>query len=1704
MKVTPEIYAWLASLNIIKPYESISKDFIQDFIIPEKILSSLFLGKHMDIIIQPLQNEHNKYYRKNVNYTSKLMNLKQLPESHGYISGTVLTSIKYENWKIIFEVLSHLGLKFSEGDIFLLANNNKDQLIEVITKIYQLYTKLTYGEDISTTNNNITKSKLSVLNLNDLELDKDYNECSTLLELIILSISKNMNLKPRQAIALLSNNRKYLKKICINGYIFDYQLLKNWLADLYDNSKLLIRLIKNSEDGLNIFFETIGTVLYSKDLDISLQAGELLNIVKGKIKMNWRWFYNEGVNAFIFILNKENLYYKKEFLKLFGDLILGQSSYFFDELKKKFYLGEKKLIYDFLSNIINEAVDMEKDFIENLQIFIYEICLSKTKDISYNLSILSNTFINFAPIEEENADKIISYFKYYIKSNKGNIYSTGISQIFYIMENFGIIKNKYAPQLYKIIVQLFLEAFDDKIKREMFLENFEKFFNANQDIPIDIFLEPYLNKLNNCQNYTLCDFLFLLKIVEHPRIEGKDISDIIQFILYVCLYNLNYARSANLILSLIFEKELITKNKNDEDSFKKYNISQIENQFVNFISKALDSYLENIYKKDDKSILETPYEIMTQNLNEVNLRVKNKIINSVKRYRRLKGRHSNGLLAMMWYYSDHDDIMMEIEEINRPVYEPMEKYLERKKLLKKEKDEKNYTKRVIVYLNKLTQKKLDIIMKKQELLEKNKIREEKIKNRLSEIRNITKLKLRPILLEKNTKLPRNNSQLYRNVASAQNNENIIPNKNSGNNINKLSRSHSELNIYEGNNEKDIIKQYKLLINYEQKNKYSDKKKVNKLIKNILIRKEDTCLYQELYNRNRKYYLDPDFFTKVIFLPFDLDEEEDRELQAIKGYNIEYKKNLSYYFKIYANDAREKISKMKLVKLFRDIGFDKERIEYNEINILIRLMFKYNLSEFDFNQFINILIQLAYIIFTRFRPCLSIGEAYGNILKRLVIKQINEEQVIALQKKYRDVMQYILQLRRQKEQFNMPEGFKVVKKTNVKYNFRLATHMVDYVGEAKFICYQILEEIIFDSCKSSLIEPYIDVSVIETVEIEPEKVHNWSAGLTMAYMDLDKNLQFYGMFAADALEDGIRKMIRKNYNEEDGDEMRLTKKIFNLKWAKKGIKEKKKLREKIKIAKENKENEIQNEKSKYKKLISDDDYKNVRREFEKLQKKIEDERIKNRELAEATEKAELEQLERKRIANKSINLECNKRMKIQLKNIREKRTGIRKEKEEEEKREANLLKRRDYIICEEDKKNNDFEKNINNSIIKMMQKESIKTCIEKYSNHLKVIYDTYSKMSLNKLNSKQVLYIDEFNQFLINFTIIGIYISLEQMNWIFKNISKASRNKRNNELYLDFEDFKLSIIYLTIFSNLENKSWKLKPKDIEEINDEKIEKFLGDLGLKLPFNKAELENFIRERKNMSSKNYLSLQQTKKRKEENSIYNRQLNMNRKEDFKVPNSIGSINNKSKVIKKTELIKNIKIKKEEIKVNINITQKKNNNKNIIKEEEEEKEDKAENKEEIVTQVQDEKDNNDNIINDKNNLNNDSNINNDKNENENNKEENNNIQSEIKNNNEQSDDNKIINNEEKTEIKNDKDKKDEDKNNNIIDKQKENEENIINNKNNDNKIEDKDKKENVDNLKKDEKNKEEDKNKKEEKKKKEEEEEEEDEEEEEEEDDDE
>ena len=1444
MKVTPEIFDWFHNLNIITTEEPNFEQYRKNKFIPKNIISQMFLGKYMDMIIQPLQNEYNKFYNRDDNYTINLVNLKELPENQKYKTYAINNKIRYENWKIIFEILGHFGLYFTEAEINLLVNNDIDELEQVIKKIYHTFVKFS---NIQTGNKNI-KTKLSVLNIDKIDINKNYDDCKTLLEFIILSIAKNMNLNARQSVALLSNNRKYLKKICINGYIFDFQMIKNWLQDFELNKELILNLIINSDDGLNIFYETIGTLLYCKDLDISLQAARLLNLIKNKIRMNWKWFYHEGINNFNFIFNKENSYYKKDFLREFVNLISGKNYFFFDEIKKKFYNGERKLTYDLLSNIINTAKNMDTDFTYNLQIFIYEICLSKAHDISFNLSMLSDTFYNFIPTEEKLVQKILSYFQFYIKCNTQNIFSTGIIHLFTLMERLGKIKNKYAPQLYKIIVNLFLETYDSVLKREIFLENFEKFFNENQDIPIDIFLEPYLEKINNCQNYALYDFLFLLKIIEHPRIEGKDIFDIIKFILYVCLHSEIYTRCANLILSLIFEKNLITKNKNDEESFISYNLSEIENQFVNFITTALESYLSNIYKKEDKFLLETPYEIMSQNFEQVNIRVKNTIINGIKKYRKLIGTNANELLALLWHYDDHDDIMMKLEEINRPIYEPVEKILERKKLAKKEREAKSYTIRVINYLNNLSKKRWENAKKQEEKYELNIKREKKIKQKLSDYRNFIKFipsfenggGYPPLLVSNGKlKLTRNNSRILKN-------NNLLNNfqLKSGQNfdLNKTglklmkSQSQPEFSIYEKKDISNIIKQYKILVKSIQNKKYISIKTKGQWIKSVLIQKEDTCINQELYNKNRRYFLDKNIFIKYLFLPFDLDEEEDRELTAIKGYNNEYKKNLAFYFKNYSNEVKQKISKIKFIRLLRDIGFDRERIQFNEINILIRLMFKFNLSEFDFNQFINLLVQIAYILYYKFRPGLSIGEAYGNFIRRLTVDKINERQLDFLNRKYQEVFDYIFYLREQKEPFNMPEGFKIVKKTEVKYNYRLQTYMAEYIGEPRLVCYQIIEEIIFSVCQSSYIEPYIEVDHYETIELEPEKVHNWSAGLTMAYMDLDKDLQFHGLFAADALEDGIRKMLRKTHEENfEYNSLKYTKKPFNIKWAQEGLNKIRQKRGKILIENEKKKNDKEPEYNKFKSTMTKSLYDNVKNEFKNVQKKIKLKKIKKKEEIEAKQKLEIENIIKKKEESKSINKECGKKVRLQLLNIVEKKTGIRKEKLEE------------Y-----NKQYTKYDKCIINSMKYKVERTDIKSVLNKYEKHLKLIFDSYSSMSSDKINPKKVIHLNEFNQFLNNFSVLDEYISLEQMNWIFNNISKASKTKRNNKLYLDFDDFKMSLCYLSIFLKLDKDIFKLNEKNVEEMSAENIDTFMKKIGLKIPFNKNALEKLINQKKSNINK------------------------------------------------------------------------------------------------------------------------------------------------------------------------------------------------------------------------------------------------------------
>ena len=112
--------------------------------------------------------------------------------------------------------------------------------------------------------------------------------------------------------------------------------------------------------------------------------------------------------------------------------------------------------------------------------------------------------------------------------------------------------------------------------------------------------------------------------------------------------------------------------------------------------------------------------------------------------------------------------------------------------------------------------------------------------------------------------------------------------------------------------------------------------------------------------------------------------------------------------------------------------------------------------------------------------------------------------------------------------------------------------------------------------------------------------------------------------------------------------------------------------------------------------------------------------------------------------------------------------------------------------------------------------------------------------------------------MINFGILGLLVSTDQMNWIFNKIAKEKQTAREGPAYFDYDDFQIALCMLAIFSRFTERSRKLLPSDIDSTNGETIEYFFKFLGFQLPYNKKEMENFINDRRALTMKNLLELQ------------------------------------------------------------------------------------------------------------------------------------------------------------------------------------------------------------------------------------------------------
>ena len=525
-------------------------------------------------------------------------------------------------------------------------------------------------------NNDILDSKRPLTEYVDIEKisgDILYEKCNSTLEFFIVSLCKNFKIKPIQAIGLLSNNRQYLSVMCRSGINGNYITIKKWLEDLQINYDILLKLIFKYEDGVYMTYCIIGTALCSKNYDISIYAVDLLSHLYKNVGLNKQWFIKYGINSFIFtfIKHSDKILY---FLNIMCEFIKNDDTMFFNEIKNKMNTDDeyKTLLFDIFPNIISVSRKINnKNFFLNLKNFVFDICLHEEKKLTYSCSILCECFFYYYQMIDNNlVNKIILFFTKCLRSNNSNIYCSTISKIFILINNLGQVYNQHAPPIYKCLVSLFIEMYNELQKREFFLLNFEKFLKEHKQIPIDIFFEPYIDQLKNCRDYNLCDFSFLLSIIEHPRIEYSDIINIINFLLSVTINNILFNKCSIFIMEKIINDIIPNIYMDDR---------QIENLYIiyiDYVIQVLEIFIDN-HKNNfqgnlienngndedkDENLLEMAYVIIQHDNKDINNCLKLKIIEYAKIYYIDNRRHSGILLGMLKRYEDFGNILFEIEQ----------------------------------------------------------------------------------------------------------------------------------------------------------------------------------------------------------------------------------------------------------------------------------------------------------------------------------------------------------------------------------------------------------------------------------------------------------------------------------------------------------------------------------------------------------------------------------------------------------------------------------------------------------------------------------------------------------------------------------------------------------------------------------------------------------------------------------------------------------------------------------------------------------------------------------------------------------------------------------------------------------------------------------------------------------------------------------
>lgn len=1308
---------------------------------------------------------------------------------------------------------------------------------------------------------------------------------------------------------------------------------------------MLILNKSQMKDAKSMTFATLSVGLYSKNLEIAENAFSLFLQLEADLGIDYEWLLKEGLEILYFCIIKHKSM-RPNILRFIEKISIDNPEKIFNELFNVRKLGSQK-IYEFISSVLDEINICGNEFQNFLKKKIPEFCFNEKSDICLSCAILVDTWLKLYlsnnrqnnkflnnEIESENTviNNIIKFLRNAVREKtQRNLQNTAICQMFRLMEKLGDKKDDNAPTIYKSLVFLFLENYDDYRAKEIFLQNFSFIFFSDKSIPIDILLDPYLRQLkgnnnsnninvvNMSSNYDINDFKFLVSILEHPKIKLYNLKEILEFATLVSYTNLFYSRSANIIINTILDKNLNSYNDLLNSKNLNQDIIDIYDVCISYIKNALKIFLQN---SKDYMILETPYDIANLNINYIITNIEKEVIDANEKYRKEKGVFSSGLLSLLWFYEKHDDVLLTLEEKFTEKFFKNEPFFIENIKLSKEKRKVNFIKSG----------------KPTEFLKILKLKREKsLKER--EDRNLQ------LALKEAKFLPESYRKTLVNASAIKNSEQGM----------SLLESLNLKGHFIKDDKYKIVQEKNILLKSKLKNLNLDS---NGDINRRSIQKGNfaaTLIQPEGAKIQFVSSRDP-LLGKNLPIFYDYENEgEEREKIACEGFLKEFSKHLKQFFNFYVTEINNTVVKHNLMKMFREIGIDNVSLNLDELNSIMRTTFGGVLNLINIEQFEKLIIQLSYVIYSKIKPRLTISMCFKELLKIIsywcknnklnaisnessggstnprninnpfFLGAYNKKMYKYLKSKVEGPSKLLKKIQLEteideaansnnpsitpinsnsnldnsnnknnndenisKKDILIPPGYKKIIQTEIEYEYLLPREFaLNFMNESQLICYEILNEIIKKKFSTGIIEPQVKVyNEIKLLEepLEPKK--RWGNNLTIAFTKLDKEYEKIGKEVADVLEDILRALTLgrvsidkpkaltdKEKELQDEKELKEKEKIEKEKLLKerkkeiakrlKALKSEKSLEEKQKQEEEDRENKQKEERLKEMTKKIEQKKAQMKQDVEKSKK----EKEKNREEKEKADKASKDmQISQKLKKKKDFFTKQKRKLKEQFKEIKT-------EKDNYIKHQQDLMSVKLPVvniqkILDKDKQYIEFEKNLNKNIEELLQRNDLKEFLGSYENHFRHIYDFYSKLGNTKikLTHEDAIHLNEFKEFCVNFMIYGLLLSSDQITYIFNKLRRRKDDNEKDLFYIKHNEFMISIIYIALFLKISRRgNHRILPSDLDKIDISAIKNLVDFMNLKLPYNKRELEDFINDRRALSAKQLIRLQnQTKKEK------------------------------------------------------------------------------------------------------------------------------------------------------------------------------------------------------------------------------------------------